>query len=491
MNNTDIVLFKKPCVIFVPVSKRTPLLINREWHLDNLNTKFAWNKNITGKSVTVCVNDSGLYPNPDLEFINDPFVNPVSNDINDVIDDSHGTSVAGIICARGFHNIIGIAPDAKLRNFKNIGVNSLTDEQLRDFMIVNKDLIDIFNNSWGFGDPISNPTQITPNVKAVLDGFEECAKNGRNGKGCLITVSSGNESSNNDQSGFDPLCNTRFVIVVGAVKQNLELTSYSEFGASILCTAPGAFDLFFDMSDPNLSTFEDYGITTTTPAIRNLLPFTHSFNGTSAACPMVSGSIALLLDYKPELTWRDVKEIISRSCYQNSTTDLFENADGRIISVSNGYGFVNIKNMFELADSWTLLPPERNAFAEQTYDENLPGNQLQNNIVVKQLNIIENMIIETVQLYLSININLPPNKKIIDIRIDLTSPSGTTITLIRGIPMLPYTETEQFYDAFPILCEHLRGENSMGTWTVTFTDEQPLDGINAKLSALSLDIYGH
>ena len=51
-----------------------------------------------------------------------------------------------------------------------------------------------------------------------------------------------------------------------------------------------------------------------TTALQN--QYTDSFNGTSAATPMVSGVVALMLQASPKLTWRDVPLILARSARQ-------------------------------------------------------------------------------------------------------------------------------------------------------------------------------
>ncbi len=50
--------------------------------------------------------------------------------------------------------------------------------------------------------------------------------------------------------------------------------------------------------------------------------YTSRFNGTSAAAPVVSGVIALMLDANPNLTFRDVQEILLRSARQNAQFEL-------------------------------------------------------------------------------------------------------------------------------------------------------------------------
>jgi len=90
---------------------KEPLFLSKQWHLEELNAKYAWNKKITGKNVTVCVVDNGVYYNPDLE-IEETKENPITKDLNVILRDEaylHGTSVAGIIGAKGNKYVLGIA----------------------------------------------------------------------------------------------------------------------------------------------------------------------------------------------------------------------------------------------------------------------------------------------------------------------------------------------------------------------------------------------
>ena len=50
--------------------------------------------------------------------------------------------------------------------------------------------------------------------------------------------------------------------------------------------------------------------------------YTSRFNGTSAAAPIATGVVALMLEANPNLTWRDVQEILVRSARQNAEFDV-------------------------------------------------------------------------------------------------------------------------------------------------------------------------
>ena len=54
--------------------------------------------------------------------------------------------------------------------------------------------------------------------------------------------------------------------------------------------------------------------------------FTSKMNGTSAATPILSGIIALMLEANPDLGWRDVEHILAL------TADKIDNTNSNILS---------------------------------------------------------------------------------------------------------------------------------------------------------------
>src|SRR5690606_34768277 len=57
--------------------------------------------------------------------------------------------------------------------------------------------------------------------------------------------------------------------------------------------------------------------------------YTSRFGGTSGATPIVSGVIALMLEANPNLSWRDVQEILVRSARQNAQFEVPQNGAGQ------------------------------------------------------------------------------------------------------------------------------------------------------------------
>src|SRR6185295_8087289 len=68
--------------------------------------------------------------------------------------------------------------------------------------------------------------------------------------------------------------------------------------------------------------------------------FTSAFTGTSAAAPEISGLVALLLSANPQLTYRDVQQILINCSKQwdLNDADLIRNGAGFFVSHNTGFG---------------------------------------------------------------------------------------------------------------------------------------------------------
>ena len=122
-------------------------------------------------------------------------------------------------------------------------------------------------------------------------------------------------------------------IVVGALTANGTRSIYSSAGSAIWVAAPGGqYGLNASVApgypayiyEPAMVTTDrstcDYGYAITGAATsafnqgaspNGLCDYTNTMNGTSSAAPATVGAIALLLDARPDLTWRDVKHILA------------------------------------------------------------------------------------------------------------------------------------------------------------------------------------
>jgi len=171
------------------------------------------------------------------------------------------------------------------------------------------------------------------------------AANPANGGATIIGVSCQN-------ANFDPDNTLPYNIVMAALNAKGKKASYSTAGSAIWASAPGgeygfnsaaaaALGVSFPSQsyDPAMVTTDQSGcaigesMNPPTPGVNGSGPYsyfnqggaanvgginlncnyTNGMSGTSSAAPMMSGSIALILEANPALTWREVKDILAKT----------------------------------------------------------------------------------------------------------------------------------------------------------------------------------
>jgi len=400
---------------------------------EDINVAPAWNMGYTGAGVTVGVIDSGIQMNhPDLaanintalgwDFLQNfgngaAGGNPQANVLLRDPSIAHGTAVAGLIGAVANNGIggTGVAPGVSLVPMRLIDANLLTAAQYNQAVVnafrYQSNEIDITNNSWGPADirVLGGPTP------EILLALRDSVISGRNGLGQIHVWASGNGAGSGapggfqglgflDSASYDGYVNSRYTIAVTGVDHdgfynNVDgtVTSYMEAGPSVLVAAPtGSNGIGNNIADdtglgsglwttdltgtqasgyggfnvaPNPVTGQEYD--------RDFLAdtdYTSRFNGTSAAAPIVSGVIALMLEANPNLNWREVQEILVRSARQNAQYGEAANGAG----TGNEFGtpntwIVNQTPLYHAADAWTGNPllgqlGTRNPLYDPMYD---------------------------------------------------------------------------------------------------------------------------
>ncbi len=526
---------------------------SQQWHLNNrgqrayasssgkwgmdLNLSDTFSTQITGVGSTIAVSDTGLeITHPDLisnlhvdnhKNYNSPapyFGNPR----NTSLDGDHGTSVAGIIAATGWNDIgvRGVAPGAVVAglNYLNSGFETevIFDQAMGNYSI--------FNYSYATSFVPYNALFDFDYAEIVQDQFI----NGRQGLGAIYVKSAGNSYMECDffyndfyiiddgreshcfphNANSDPDNNLSAYIVVGAMNAFGEKASYSSTGSSLWISAFGGE---YGDDEPAILTTDQQGCNYgySRKILANATDFqkgenelnedcnyTHTFNGTSSAAPMISGIVALLLEVNPNLTSRDIKHILAKTARKiedPTFTTQFPFKHSGIFNLSghtyeqnwvynsagyafhNHFGFglvdgdaaVNMAKSYS-ANSWGPQIQTNQNFENDTY--NLTVNRsIADGFSTGRSDTVyvsESLSIEAVQVKVNITHGRPG-----DIGIELTSPSGTKSILLNIFNsfMIPYDSSDSpvwvaDLDDMVLLSNGFYGEDSQGAWTIKVID---------------------
>jgi len=210
--------------------------------------------------------------------------------------------------------------------------------------------------------------------------------------------------------------------------------------------------------------------------------YTYAMNGTSAATPMVSGSIALVLDACPSLSWRDIRWLIANSSTQidASNATWVTNGSGLPFSIDYGYGKINPSKMIDIcrSDTFSLLPKMQHIQKRVDYTGVIiPDN---NTSVIKKIALQESLFIEWIGLTID-----TPHPFSGDLEINLISPAGTKMNIIK-----PNDITYAGYEnGFRLSSVAYIDEKSNGIWSVEIIDR--LSGDEGELKSITLEVYGH
>src|SRR5262245_16020705 len=216
----------------------------------------------------------------------------------------HGAKVAGLALAAGV-GVSGLAPEALLLPVSVPMLGKTTGDAAEADAIrwAADHGADVICCAWAPPNPTAESGRLPKHTRVAL---EHCLTHGRDGKGCVIVFSAGNDGGDIALNGY---ASHQGVIAVGACNCNDKHPSYSSWGETLWCVFPSN-----DPEDP-VGAWMSYR-TTMPPGSFTLGQtfYTSQFGFTSAACAAVAGICALILSANPELTWRDVKRVLRDSC---------------------------------------------------------------------------------------------------------------------------------------------------------------------------------
>lgn len=238
----------------------------------------------------------------------------------------HGTACAGIIGAKANNNlgVAGIAPNCQIMS---LSFYNTTAQKIRNgFIAAVNNGCSVISNSWHLATPSAY----------VDEGISYALSQGRNGKGCVVVFSAGN----NDRDSVNyPANSNDSIIVVGAMSPCGERCNPyscdgemwgSNYGNALDIMAPGVI----------IPTTDNVGADG-----KNSSDYMNNFNGTSSACPHVAAIAGLMLSVNPNLSTKEVADIID-STAQKISTNIYsysQNSNHPNGTWSNlvGHGLVN------------------------------------------------------------------------------------------------------------------------------------------------------
>jgi len=487
----------------------------------DINVTPLWDRNITGKGVVIGVIDDfiqgdhpDLAPNYREDLSKFFYENVAMNDIkkNSTIhydypyNYAHGTMVAGLAAARGGNGIgiTGAAPHVGLTGLSSDFGEKIIDATWHESGIdkttgeyASEPSIHIKNHSYITTEDLTKAIQLTSenNVIHVI-----AAGNNRQDTHCK------HRNSNLLKNQSLP-----YPIVVSAINAAGNYTNYSNYGANVFVVAPGGEGGDFTISSKVTNQlFGIFRMPTTdlswassgynkgkAEVVYRLGPlelsrhdlssqdYTSYFSGTSAAAPLVSGTLALVKEVNPLLDHRMAKHCLVKSSRIVDRDDgsymggWVKNAADIYFNNNYGFGLIDATAIADTAEETAYVTADRELIAL-----NIQTSCNCNKTVITQtFEFIDSIDLPVEQLSFGADLFFQDRKTWDGLQIDLISPQGTCSKILTPLPYcLAKSSIDIFYDSLSkrdkcfaykghsFTTNAFWGENSHGKWTLSLQD---------------------
>lgn len=513
----DKVELSEPNLAVVSRSHHTPTdtLFPQQWHLNHsggpllslashIDAVRAWDITRGQRAIIVAVADdscdtthvdfqgSGKIVSP-RDFAGQDF-----DPLPELVDDNHGTACCGVAVAEETGvGTVGVAPGCALMPIRTSGyIDDESIEDLCDWVIDHGAAV--LSCSW------SASARYFRLSTRMQNALTRAATVGRGGKGCVICFAAGNENRpvngtvkergwpNNNPSGLTQWLNGFAahpeVIAVAASSSLATKSAYSNWGAEIAVCAPS--NNVRPGTYPRVSTaVNGRGIVTTDrvgPSGYSTNDYTYDFGGTSSACPTVAGVAALILSANPDLSAREVREILKATTDKIVDTaadpqlgNAFGSYDGNGHSQWFGHGRINAFKAVTEAARRRQVESDQPIVASST-----PGLSIKDNDPIGIRDTITfNQSASIAAIKVSVDLS---HTYIGDLRLTLVSPSGRQIVLHDRNGGNTDNIKRSFDATTTPALALLAGQPATGAWVLWVQDLAPAD--KGKLNRWDIEI---
>ncbi len=309
--------------------------------IEQINVHELHNAGYTGEGVIILVMDTGFdLTHNAMANINViaqwDVINNDSQTANETSaetsnsQDHHGTAVLSTIAAYAPGELIGVAFDAEFLLAKTEDVTQEVQQEEDNYIAGlewgEANGADVVSTSLGYLDWYTYE-DMDGNTAVTTIGIDIAV-----GLGMVCVTAAGNEG--NDQSWYYIIApaDADSVISVGAVRENGLIASFSSHGPT-----------FDGRIKPEVCARGSY-----TWCINSNSTTTYSqMSGTSLACPLVGGAVALIRQAKPDWSAMEVREAVMMTASQSSNPDN-----------SYGYGIMNAADAVEYEATVAIDRPD-------------------------------------------------------------------------------------------------------------------------------------